>query len=481
MLHKCTLVCALGFALWTAPAAAEEIGGETEALRSQVEELRQRDAEQKQLLDEFRSELDELRAEQAGARVASMPEVSAPAANLWSSGSGRGAEVRLMDVSLDVLSAAGFSTERNEEIEVLQGGGHDPRQRGFTLQQVELSFMGAVDPYFTGEAHLVYFMDVEGESRFEIEEAFLTTQRLPYGLQLEAGHFFTEFGRINPRHPHQWHWQDAPIINARLFGEDGMRGPGVRLGWLAPLPWFSEIHVGLQNAKGETMASFLASDEFFEERGIAGRPFVETDIKSKSDLVGLLRWVNAFDLCETVNSQLGISFLRGPNASGQDGRTTIFGADFVAKWQPLTSDRGWPFVLFEVEAMRRRYQVDGFRGTLDDGSVLNLADGDLTDWGTYAQLLWGFMRNWAVGLRGEYATGSGELFDSESIAFVAPPADPFRDKRYRIAPLLIRQLSEYSRLRLQYNYDEAEHLENGAHSVWLGFEISLGAHPAHAY
>lgn len=51
-----------------------------------------------------------------------------------------------------------------------------------------------------------------------------------------------------------------------------LRAPGVRLGWLLPVPWFSEVHLGAQNANGETMLSFLASDEAFEERPIGGGP-----------------------------------------------------------------------------------------------------------------------------------------------------------------------------------------------------------------
>ena len=203
--------------------------------------------------------------------------------DLWSRRIG-GANLRLLDLSLDGLFAGGASTEREETLQDLEGGGHDPRKRGFTVQNVEMSLMGAVDPYFTGEAHLVYFIDpLEGESVFELEEAFLTTTALPYGLQLEAGQFFTEFGHINPRHPHQWDWQDQPVINTRLFGPDGMRGPGFRLGWLLPTPqlsetpWFSELHFGMQNANGETMASFLANEEFYEERPIGGRPFVQRD------------------------------------------------------------------------------------------------------------------------------------------------------------------------------------------------------------
>ena len=87
----------------------------------------------------------------------------------------------------------------------------------------------------------------------------MTTRSLPDGLQLKAGQFLTEFGRINPTHPHAWAWLDQPIINTRVFGPDGMRAPGVRLSWLLPVEWFSQVYLTVQNANGETMASFLAS------------------------------------------------------------------------------------------------------------------------------------------------------------------------------------------------------------------------------
>src|SRR5262245_50437687 len=159
-----------------------------------------------------------------------------------------GAPLRLIDVSLDGLLAAGTSTEQDDSIQELQAGGHDPHRRGFTIQNVELSAQGAVDPYFSGEAHIVWFIDPEGESQVELEEAFLTTLALGGGFQVEAGQSFTEFGRMNPQHPHEWEFIDQPVILSRIFGQDGMRGPGARVGWLAPLPWFTELHFGVQNA-----------------------------------------------------------------------------------------------------------------------------------------------------------------------------------------------------------------------------------------
>jgi hypothetical protein len=387
-----------------------------------------------------------------------------------------GSKLKLIDISMDALFAAGSSTEDDESLQTLQGGGHDPRKRGFTVQNVELSLMGAVDPYLTGESHIIFFLDpLSGETEVELEEIFLTTQALPYGLQLEAGHFFTEFGRLNPRHPHQWHWQDQPIINTRLFGPDGMRGPGFRLGWLTPLPWFSELHIGVQNANGETMASFLANDEFFEERAIGGRPFVDRGVRTLKDLVYLARLDNSWDLTEEVTAKVGLSGLYGPNATGPDAETWIYGTDLLVKWRPAENERGWPFLVWESEVMKRDYEAAAFFDDSDPLNIIDLPAKTLRDWGLYSQVLYGFHPGWAAGVRYEYAKGSGQSVDGRS-------ADPFRDNRQRLSPLLLWHPSEFSRLRLQYNYDRADHLEDDeAHSVWLGVEFMYGAHPAHTY
>jgi len=390
------------------------------------------------------------------------------------------ATLRLIDLSLDGLFAAGTSTEDDESLQSLQGGGHDPRKRGFTVQNVELSFVGAVDPYLTGEVHIIYFIEpLDGGSVMELEEAFVTTQALPFGFQLEAGHFFTEFGRINAQHPHAWDWQDQPVINTRLFGPDGMRGPGARLGWLSPLPWFSVVHAGLQNASGETMASFFSSGELAEERPFGARPFVDGEVHDLGDLAYLLRWENGFDLTPEVSTKAGLSFLYGPNFTGDEGDTHIYGADVVVKWRPLSNDHGWPFVIWQSEIMRRDLRaaeaLDPGADPVDPADDTFFAADTFHDWGLYTQLLWGFERGWATGLRYEFAA-SEELSASEM------ETEPFRNDRHRISPLLVWHPTEFSRLRFQYNYDHARHLHaDEAHSFWVGIEVLIGSHPAHAY
>ncbi|MEK6599052.1 MAG: TonB-dependent receptor [Deltaproteobacteria bacterium] len=382
--------------------------------------------------------------------------------------------LRLIDISMDALFAAGGSTEDDEELERLQGGGHDPRKRGFTVQNIELSLTGAIDPYLKGESHIVLFLDpITGETLIELEEVFMTTQSLPYGLQLESGHFFTEFGRLNPKHPHQWHWQDQPVINTRLFGPDGMRGSGFRLGWLMPFSWFSEFNLGIQNANGETMASFMANEEFFDERPIGNRPFVDRGVKNLKDLVHLARLDNSWDLTDDVTMKLGFSGLYGPNATGADGETYIYGSDLVVKWRPADNVRGWPFLVFESEVMKRDYKAAAFFNYSNPSN--NLPAETLKDLGLYTQLLYGFTPRWAAGLRYEYATGSGESVGGRD-------SDPFRDDRSRISPLLTWMPTEFSRFRIQYNYDRADHLpDKEAHSAWLGVEFMYGAHATHSF
>jgi hypothetical protein len=49
-------------------------------------------------------------------------------------------------------------------------------------------------------------------------------------------------------------------------------------------------------------------------------------------------------------------------------------------------------------------------------------------------------------------------------------------------PMIAYRPSEFSRVRLQYNYDDAEFLADGeAHTVWAGLEVLYGSHPAHKY
>ncbi|HZR80251.1 MAG TPA: TonB-dependent receptor [Candidatus Binatia bacterium] len=426
-----------------------------------------------------------------------------PAPPTWLARPVPGATLRLLEPSLDVLTVGGWSTADDAEIEQLEGGAHDPKRRGFTFQQAELSLFGAVDPYFNGEAHFVF-----AEDGVETEEAFATTTSLPWNLQLKAGYFLTSFGRINPVHPHAWPWIDQPVINTRLFGGDGLRSAGVQASWLLPLPFYSELVIGAQNANngGLTPSFFVPIGDVT----VGGRPATTDAVADPADLLYLTRSATSLDVTDQLATLIGFSALFGPNSTGHDERTYVYGTDLTVKWRPADNFRGFPFVVWQSEGMARDFSAAAFtappaddtgdaaastasrtalgfpaagaraavgrttRAAADDGGAVDLPAATLRDWGFYSQLLWGFRYAWMAGVRYEYANSNG--------GNVPGAPSSLRDARHRVSPLLIYDPTEFSRIRLQYNYDNAPFLEHSqASSVWLGLEILFGTHPAHAY
>ena len=435
------------------------------------------DADKKKLEEEFAKALagDEKKA----------PEPAPAAAAPVRAGAGT---LRLIDVSFDLLTDGGASTATEEDVRGLEGGGHDPKNRGFSLVNAELTLAGVVDPYFRGDANIVFQIDEAGETNVELEEAYLTTLDLPANLQVKAGQFFTAFGRLNPQHPHQWDFVDQPVVNSRFLGGDGVRGPGVQVAWLTPLPFFCEVTGSVQNSQGETAFSFRNEPD--EE--LAGRVLVERDVRSLQDLMYLARIRTSFDPGDEVTVVPGASALFGPNASGFDTLTQIYGVDFYLKWKPLTNDHGWPFLSWQTEAMIRRYEAgEAVFNDVDDDGLANasIADGTtaagretLEDWGMYSQVVWGFARPWTAGFRVDYDAGEGTAYTLVPAIRYDSQEDPRRDRRRRYTADLTYYPSEFSKIRLQYSYDRADFLEEeDAHSVYIQGEISFGAHGAHKF
>lgn len=389
------------------------------------------------------------------------------------------------DLGLVATFAVGGSTANDIEGGT-QLGGHDPNQRGFTVQGAELNLQGAIDPFFRGNANIAFLLDSKGETSVELEEAWLETVSLPGNLQLRAGQILTDFGRINTQHPHAWAFVDAPIVTGRLFGEDGLRNPGARLSWLVPTPFYSELFFTVQNSQGGTASSFR---DDHGGGGFLGRLNTARGVRSLADLLFTTRYAASFDLTDSQTLVAGLSAALGPNSSGRNTDTAIYGADLYWKWKSAKAHAGFPFVSWQTEALLRRYEAGAFtedsngNGLLDAGEPDLNGDGlinavpreTLTDWGFYSQVLWGFQPGWVAGVRGDYVTHT-RLGAYE--ASYGP--DPGRATRWRFSPNLTWYPSEFSKLRLQYNYDDRD--GSGIdHSLWLQFEFLLGAHAAHKF
>lgn len=492
-------------ALATSAAVAQETN-ELELLRRELRELRTRTQVLEQKLESLEKKPAAV-ATPAPQPVTASPEAQPATAEAksWSPTD----PIRLvrgrnyMDISFDGLFAAGGSTANDIEGGT-QLGGHDPNQRGFTVQNVELTFTGAVDPYFRAQANVILQLDSGGESFLELEEAFAETTSLPWNLQAKAGQFFSEFGRLNTQHPHVWAFVDQPLVNGRFFGPDGLRNPGARLSWLVPTPFFAELSLGVQDSQGETAASFRSGGHGHGEETEDGLPFGfrhadnNRGVKGLGDMLFTPRFTASFDLTDSQTLLLGASGAFGPNSSGTDGDTCtqIYGVDVFWKWKPTNAHGGFPFVSWQTEAMLRRYQLGAFdwdengNTAVDDGEVVDpatdlpalLTAETVTDWGLYTQWLYGFRKGWVAGLRLDYVAGHSADYERRGLTLAGEELgrDPLRARRWRVSPNLTWYPSEFSKLRLQYNYDDRDGF-GVDHSVWFQFEFLLGAHAAHKF
>ena len=438
------------------------------AVQRQLEDIKRQMKQMREgyerTVDALQKRIETLEKDAAAQKTAAAKQKSKPStvSSLGTVKSGGGNEFQ---IGLSTSVTGGGSSANNDVLGNLQRGHHDPNRNGFTLQNAELFIGGAVDPYFDAQANISLNIDGEGETTVELEEAFAQTRSLPYGLQLKAGQYYTAFGRANTMHLHQWDFVDQPVVLSRLFGPDGLRSQGAQVSWLTPLPWFSEITFGAQNSKGETAVSFLGE----EDEDVGGFTQMERGERNLADLIYSARWLNGVDVSDTVSVNAGASVAIGPNATGSDNMTYIYGADIFAKWQPETTERGFPFVAFQGEALYREFEAG-------DNSDPNRQT--LKDWGFYAQALWGFTPGWVAGLRVGHANAHDGLTDKGN--------DPIRDGRWRLSPNITWYPSEFSKIRLQYNRDWAEHLDGQeqdgtADTIWLQLEFSLGGHFAHTF
>lgn len=369
-----------------------------------------------------------------------------------------------LNISFDAMFVAAGSSAA--DLSRLSVGDHDPQRRGFNARNNEIALSGAVDPFFEAFANIVYKLDAANETSVEVEEAFLQTTTLPWSLQLKGGQFFAPFGRINPTHPHTWDFINAPLVHGRLLGPDGLRGIGVQASWVAPVPWYSQFLLAVQNGEGGTASSFRNRGE---DGTFFGRQTLDRQPTGLGDFLFVPRWENSIDLTPTQTVLAGVSAAFGPNDTGASARTQIYGVDLFYKWKPADAEGGWPFVKWQTEAMWRRYEAG--RG-LDDSFPRAET---LKDWGVYSQVVWGFKKGWAAGIRGDYLHEDASPITN----------DPDRQSRYRLSADLTFYPSEFSKIRLQYDHDflkATPFQDSGSEdTVMLLFEFTLGAHGAHKY
>ena len=450
-----TLVCVPALVLVVVLPVSARAQSDTETLEQLKREMEQLH-EQMQVLEK---KIESYEVKKVGT-APPKPAAALPSSQPWSPSQPitvMSSGANYMNVSFDLLTNLGTSTKK--DVEELELGDHDPDQRGFSLRNAEFALDGAVDPYFKAFANVVFKLDRNNETEVELEEAYGLTTALPWNLQVKAGQFFAEFGRQNSMHPHAWAFVDEPLVMGRLLGGEGLRNVGTRVSWLAPTPFYTEVLLGVFNGEGGTAYSFRDDENTY------GRASVDRGVSSLDDLLYVPRVTSSFDLTDMQTLVVGASGAFGANDTGENTDTQIYGADLYWKWRPERAQQGFPFVAWQSEGMFRRYEAGA-------DPTAALPSETLDDWGFYSQVVWGLRRGWSTALRGEFVSGDSSAFDQ---------TDPgARADRTRMSPNVTWFPTEFSKLRLQYNYDYGQEF-GSEHSVWLQAEFLLGAHGAHKF
>ena len=95
------------------------------------------------------------------------------------------------------------------------------------LKGLEVALQGYLNPFARADVYVGYH-----ENTFEVEEAYVTILRgLPGGLQLRAGKYRLDFGKLNLLHPHAYSFLDTPLLHQAYLGEEGLTDIGINLNW----------------------------------------------------------------------------------------------------------------------------------------------------------------------------------------------------------------------------------------------------------
>jgi hypothetical protein len=150
-----------------------------------------------------------------------------------------------------------------------------------------------------------------------------------------------------------------------------------------------------------------------------------------------------------------------------NGDSELWIADFVWKWAP---NGNWRQRNLKFQAEYAWRDEDG-EYTLPDGRVLPWKD---KQQGWYAQVVYQPIQQWRLGVRVDGLDGGGfnPVFSGTPLAFTG-------DDPMRYSLMVDWSNSEFSRVRLQYNRDEAG--QENDDQFGLQYIYSIGAHGAHSF
>ena len=318
---------------------------------------------------------------------------------------------------------------------------------GFVPGHNELSLSSPIDDMFHGRLTTV-LESHEGETEVALEEAFVETSGLGYGLSIKAGRFLSSIGYLNGQHTHSDRFSTRPAVYRALLGSH----------------YFDD---GLQ------LALTLPTDFYWRVTAEA----LQGSQVSSEDSIGLYTFSTKLggDISVSQSWQAGVSYMnnRSPSVEEDDhddddhdhaGHShglsyygeNMYVADVVWKWAPKGNNRQQ-----QVSLSAEYFFVDNLNEFARDSDNHE---------GWYASAVWQFSPQWSTGIR------YGELDVQQ------PHGDHFHGQTLEESDWMISYThSHFSTIRLQYMHQSGEGFSDINDTVLLQYVMSFGEHGAHEF
>jgi acyl-CoA-binding protein len=473
---KCLLGWSSALLLSASMAPAQETNN-AEMFKKQLQELQERfDKQQRELREMFekthreeQAQIEALKKQLAASQTNAAPPAAAVTAD----------QIKELHDKVESVVEAQTKTRPNEfnpSIGVVgetlfsyssRGNGDTGRDRpgGFDVFQrsVELNVAAAVDPFAKGYVVANASADAtSGEATFGIEEAALQTTSLPYNLELKAGRFFGEFGRLGYIHDHELPFVNRPLALDQYVGGE-TRTDGAQLNWLLPVPHYVSLTAGAGVGFG--------GDSPLSNPG---------SYRSLSGLTYFGRLSTFFNLTPDWNIETGISGLINPSEQDRGGAIVqpngstmtekerrLAGLDFKLNWVPLRNNQFKGFTWgTEVLYSDSRFLFDP-DGSLNPASLSPGRSGDefqgnVGSLGLYTYATYKWHRQWSAGFLFDYVQN----------------AENHSDVTYAYSPYITYALSHWNQLRLQYTHTDHQGSSpfKSDDAIYLQWAWIIGSH-----
>jgi hypothetical protein len=313
-----------------------------------------------------------------------------------------------------------------------------PPYNGLSLQEAEIQLYSNVDAYLKAVALFTVSEKPGGEFGIDPEEVYAETTSLPL-VTIRAGKFRLGLGKHNQLHTHAFPFIDAPLFQTRIIGDEGLAASAVGASGLIPLPWFSEL----------TVQGYSLNNTFLYNDPVAnvGPPTGKTGF--------VARYRNLWEFGDDATLELAFSGATGQNAYGN--QSTAYGSDLTLKWRPAEGGK-YHAVIWNTEYLgaNRKGRLDPLGSGRSDGKI----------GGTASYIQFQFAERWWVQARAE---------------ILGIPHNETEPVVTRQSALLAFLPSEFSGFRLQYDHENDHARPATDHTVTFQYNVTIGAHPAHAY